>query len=131
MKAKTHVVAGLTLAAAAFALLVPVAQAGPGARGIDAHERSSAAKLVATTTMEDAHQRMGVVSEPRTLVGIDAHERLGRQVGTPAPTGSSIADNAFDWGAAAIGASSALVLALLIGASLITARRYRGGPVPR
>ena len=35
----------------------------------------------------------------------------------------------FDWGSAAVGASSVLMLALLIGVSLVTVRRFRGGPL--
>jgi len=35
----------------------------------------------------------------------------------------------FDWGSAMVGASSALVLALLIGLSLVTVRRFRAGPL--
>jgi hypothetical protein len=34
----------------------------------------------------------------------------------------------FDWSSAAVGASSALMLALLIGVSLVTVRRVRTGP---
>jgi hypothetical protein len=39
-------------------------------------------------------------------------------------------DSRFDWSAAAIGASSALMLAFLIGISLVSARHFRGGPMP-
>ncbi len=50
---------------------------------------------------------------------------------TPISQERAPGDGGFDWGSAAIGASSAVMLALLIGASLLTARRLRGGPMPR
>ncbi len=131
MKVKTRIAAVLVLAIAAVTLLVPAARAGPGTPGIDANDRAHFGKSLATTAMQDAHQRVGIVSQPRTLVAVDAHERLGARVSTPAPTRSSVDDAGFDWGAAAIGASSGLVFALLIGASLLTARRYRHRPLPR
>lgn len=132
MKVKTQIVAVLVLAIAAVALLVPVAQAGQGTPGrIDAHDRAHFPQPHASTAMQDANQRFGIVSEPSQLLRLDANERQGPRVSTPTPTGSGISDTGFDWGAAVVGASFALMLALLIGASLLTARHYRGRPLPR
>jgi len=53
-----------------------------------------------------------------------------KQLGAPAQELAS-GDGGFDWGSAAIGASSVFMLALLIASSLLTARRLRGGPLAR
>jgi hypothetical protein len=61
---------------------------------------------------------------------VDGPER-GQPVQAISPiTQISGDDNSgFDWEAAIVGASSALMLALLIGVGLLTARRFRGGQV--
>lgn len=64
------------------------------------------------------------------LVGyVDGGQRSEPFAATPAETIVVADDSGFDWGSAAIGASSALMLALLIGVSLVTVRRFRPGPL--
>lgn len=83
-----------------------------------------------------ANERATIGAQPVTTGGlgnyVDSFER-GAPVQVTSPiTEVGVADNSrFDWGAAVVGASSALMLALLIGGSLLTARRFRGGPLPR
>lgn len=60
---------------------------------------------------------------------VDGPERSEPLVGTPGETIVAADDSGFDWGSAMVGASSALVLALLIGVSLVTVRRFRTGPL--
>lgn len=127
---KAQTVGIAVLAVVASVLVVPVALGSMGP-GIDAHERVSASKSAGTTTMQDAHQRTGLSSGSMQRDAVDAHERLAPRVETPAPTALGTGDTWFDWGKTAIGASSALLLTLIIGASVFAARRYRGSPLPR
>lgn len=125
-----------TAAALAFSAL---AVAGPAVAGTpldsyrDGPERHSAltsAEAAAPDWFERAAARGQVSSAPLDNYR-DAFER-GAPVQVTSPiTEISTADNSrFDWGAAAVGGSSALILALLIGGVLLTVRHFRGGPLP-
>jgi len=59
---------------------------------------------------------------------VDGPQRSEPLVGT-GETIVTVDGSGFDWGSAAVGASSVLMLALLIGVSLVTVRRFRGGPL--
>ena len=62
---------------------------------------------------------------------VDGPERGAAVRGTtPISQGPVTGGSGFDWGTAALGASFALMLALLIGVSVLTARYFRGGPLP-
>ena len=60
---------------------------------------------------------------------VDGPQRSEPLVGAPGETIVAADGSGFDWGSAMVGASSALVLALLIGVSLVTVRRFRAGPL--
>ena len=70
-----------------------------------------------------------VVSE--ALVGyVDGPERgAPLRSTTPVSVGLGSDDGGFDWGAAAVGATSVFMFGLLIGGSLLTVRHFRGGPL--
>ena len=103
---------------------------------VDANERARIvhrAVTPSTTRYLDAGERAsrGPLSLPQVVGYVDAFER-----GEPAPAASPLqanptAGDGFGWSPAAIGASSALLLALLLGASLIAARHSRGRPLAR
>lgn len=101
---------------------------------VDANERSRPFQPAPTVVSRylDASERSqaGQNVVPAHLIGyVDAAER-----GRPVPQTSPIlatpnADSGFEWGAAAVGASSALMLAFLVGASLLTVRQFRNRPL--
>jgi hypothetical protein len=75
--------------------------------------------------LQDANER--ALDESRGVVVrvIDAHERLAPQASAPSLEIASDGDSGFAW-TAVIGASSAFVFALLVGASVIVVRYTRG-----
>jgi hypothetical protein len=104
---------------------------------LDANERSRPVSAELSTGVGgylDAGERSRAAQSvvPAQLIGyVDAFER-GRPVPQSSPISAGpIADSGFEWGAAAVGASSALMLAFLIGASLLTARHFRSRPLAR
>jgi hypothetical protein len=105
-----------------------------------ANERATIAQPVPTGALDaglkgvrDYHESGTTVLSPAAAVAyFRANE--GVTLAQPMSTGTSqvaqieAADaSGFDWGSAAIGATSVLMLALLIGVSLVTTRRFRGG----
>lgn len=84
---------------------------------LDANERVRAAQPVTSTLVaeyRDAFERAQPPSETFPVATISVSDASG-----------------FDWGSAAVGASSAILLALLVGASLIVTRHSRGRPLAR
>jgi len=73
---------------------------------------------------------------PAAIAYFNANERAtmtgdGAAVATAAePDVRAARAGGFDWGDAGVGASSALLLALLVGVSLLAARHLRSSPVP-
>ena len=121
------------------------------ASGQDAHERSAGLSGQAAIEYFDANERATLAKSPGEnaveyfranelatlvqagsaghLVGyVDGGQRSEPLVGTGETTVAAD-DSGFDWGSAMVGASSVLMLALLIGVSLVTVRRFRGGPL--
>ena len=99
--------------------------------GQDAHERSAGSTQAAIEYFR-ANERATLVQAGSTgaLVGyVDGPQRSEPFVGTRGETIVGADGGGFDWGSAMVGASSALVLALLIGVSLMTVRRFRTGPL--
>ena len=121
------------------------------ATGQDAHERSKAVSGPAAIEYFDANERATLAKSPgeTTIAYFRANERAtigqsgpsGALAGyldgaqrseplTPGPVRIDSTDKSgFDWSSAAVGASSALMLALLIGVSLVTVRRFRARPL--
>lgn len=148
MNIKTRIATTVALAAGLLTLVSTAVAAGPQAGFSDANERSVIAPSVPTLISDsvDAHQRSHVVGSaattgaagalgatlrlaPPRLVGhVDVFEPV---TGQPTHSTSASIDSGFDWSAAAIGASSTLLLALLIGASVGIARRSHGEPLVR
>jgi hypothetical protein len=145
MNLKGHITMTAALAASALTFVATAA-------GQDAHERSAGSALtsVATAASRDAHERSTGSSaqaaieyfranERATLVQagstgalvayVDGPQRSEPFVDTSGETLVAADGSGFDWGSAMMGASSALVLALLIGVSLVTVRRFRAGPL--
>jgi hypothetical protein len=139
LKAQMTTIAALTVSALALA---------GTATGQDAHERGKAVSGQAAIAYFDANERATLAKSPgenaieyfranematlgsagsTALVGyVDGPQRIELLT---QPTGFEVADGSgFDWSSAAVGASSALMLALLIGVSLVTVRRLRTGP---
>jgi hypothetical protein len=127
MNLKGHIVMAAALAGSALTFVGTAA-------GQDAHERSAGSTLtfVGTASGRDAHERATPVQAASTgalVAYVDGPQRSGPLVGTPGEPIVASDDGGFDWGSAMVGASSALVLALLIGVSLVTVRRFRAGPL--
>jgi hypothetical protein len=131
MNIRTRIATTVALAAGLLALASPAGAATPQ----DANERAGAAVSVpgAVSGYTDANGRSAIGTGRGAGADsyLDAAGRAAAFAGVDeAPTGSSIVSgDGFDWSAAAIGASSGLVLALLLGGGLIFARRYRSGPI--
>ena len=140
-----------TAALALTALLVASAPAGatPGAGYMDAPERAAA-----TTTGSDAvaYFRANELSTlvrsagPAAIAYFNANERAtmgpssyvdvgmrGNRVAssTPLTVGEPTSTGGFDWGDAAVGASSAAMLLLLVGGSFVLVRHSRGRELAR
>jgi hypothetical protein len=103
------------------------------AAGQDAHERSAGVSGQAAVEYFRANELATIRQSGSTgaLAGyVDSAQRSESLKTTPGPgQGEAVAGSGFDWGSAAVGASSALILALLIGVSLVTVRRFRAGPL--
>lgn len=155
MKLQRQIKTAAALAVSTLAVAGPAAAGSPLNGYRDAHERGAAATSgEAAIAYFVANERSTLVQPAResAIKYFRANERAslaqsattggllgyvdGPERGQPVQAISPIAEiraddnNGFDWGAAVVGASSALMLALLIGVSLLTARRFRGGPVP-
>jgi hypothetical protein len=153
MKLKAQIGAFLALTAGLLAFASIAVAAGPQTSFRDANERAGALSSAQASipTYADAHARsqVGQALSPNDAVAyFEAAERAAAGVarvnagqpighvdeftGTKLAVGSShvstgvSVDDGFDWSAAAIGASTTLMLALLTGASLILTRRSRG-----
>jgi hypothetical protein len=139
-----------TAAALAFSAL---AVAGPAAAGspLNGHERGAAASSGEAAIAYFVANERSTLAQPSGEAAIKyfhenerataatsgdaaiayflANERA--TIGaTPIAQELASGDGGFDLGAAAVGASFALMLALLIGASLLVARHVRSGPLP-
>ena len=86
----------------------------------------------------NANERSTLVDSagPAAIAYFNANERAtmtgdGATVATAEPDVRAARAGGFDWGDAGVGASSALLLALLVGVSLLAARHLRGSPVLR
>ena len=144
MKLKSQISTILALTAGMLALATTAVAAEPQASYRDANERAGAAPTAQTSISNgaDAHARSQTASATPSTSGqyLDAAERAAAGathanagqpvghvdvfVGSKTPVGSSsVSTRSFDWSAAAIGASSTLMLALFIGAT-------RPGPGP-
>jgi hypothetical protein len=100
--------------------------------GQDAHERSARSSAHASIEYFRANERATLVQGGSTgalVAYVDGPQRSEPLVGAPGETIVAADDSGFDWGSAMVGASSALMLALLIGVSLMTVRRFRAGPL--
>jgi hypothetical protein len=154
MKLQTQIKTAAALALSALAVAGPAAAGSPLDGYRDAHERGAAAtsgeaaiayfvanerSTLAQPSGEAAikyfheNERASLAQSATTgaLVGyVDGPERGAHPVGTTLVSQRTADDSLLDWGAAAVGASFALMLALLIGVSLVTARHFRSGPLP-
>jgi hypothetical protein len=150
--ATTVLLLGLTT----LALASSAVAAGPQGSYRDANERAGAAAALPAqvSAYSDANSRSQAVqatSPAGAAAYLDAAERAAADArvtpgqvvghvdvfeGTKTPVGPAdvtpvaISDG-FDWGAAAIGASSMFMVALLVGAALIFTRRPHGGLIAR
>lgn len=156
MKSKTRIGATVALATGLLALASTAVAAGPQASYRDANERGGPMGSVQTSVADygDAHERSQVIraTSPASVGYLDAAERAtagqrvnsahllghvdvferGEPVTGPAPGSTGVdVESGFAWSAAAIGASSALMLVLLFGASMILVRHSRGRPLAR
>jgi hypothetical protein len=126
MNLKAQITMAAALAVSAFTF------AGTAA-GQDAHERSAGNSRQAAIEYfwANEHATVGQSGSAGHLVDyVDGAQRSEPLTGTPGPAQIEAVDGSgFDWGSAMVGASSALVLALLIGLSLVTVRRFRAGPL--
>jgi len=155
MKLQKQIKTAAALAFSALAVAGPVAAGSPLNGYRDAHERGAAAtsgeaaiayfvaserSTLAQPSGEAAikyfneNERASVAQSATTgvLAGyLDGPERGAPPVGTTLISQRTADEGGgFDWSAAALGASFALMFALLIGVSLLTARHVRGGPLP-
>lgn len=143
MNLKRHITATAVLAVSALAI------AGT-ATGQDAHERSAAVSGQAAIEYFDANERATLAKSPgvnaieyfranelatlvqsggnRLAAYTDGAQRSKPLAGPRDTTVATSEGAGFDWSSAAVGASSALMLALLIGVSLLSVRRFRTGP---
>ena len=123
MRIRLHSSNGLTLAVVAF-LFRSCARVCkcPGTPTADANERSATATILGIA-MQDANQRASGQSSDVIVRVIDANERLAPQASAPNIAIASD-DSGFAW-TAVIGASSAFLFALLVGASVIIVRHTR------
>lgn len=82
---------------------------------------------------ENERATMAESAPSGALVGyVDSPERGAPHVGTTLISQGTVdGGSEFDWSAAVVGASSALILVLLIGVSLVVARNTRGRPLAR
>ena len=99
--------------------------------GQDAHERTSGSSAAqAAIEYFRANERATLVQAGSTGALVAYVDGPQRSESLTQPTRIVAADGSgFDWGSAMVGASSALVLALLIGLSLVTVRGFRAGPL--
>jgi hypothetical protein len=125
--------AGIAVAAAAFAALVPVAQADPGLQGNpDAYARAVAARQVELSPSfrgsPDSIDRNAAAREARKQTGTSADASLrhfvandnrGQAIGSPVGSTQQTASGAgFDWNDFGIGASAGVALTLLLGVGI-------------
>lgn len=146
MKLKGHITMTAALAASALTFVGTAA-------GQDAHERSAGVSGQTAVEYFIENERATLVKPASdhaieyfranelatirqsgstgALAGyVDSAQRSESLKTTPGPgQGEAVDGSGFDWGSAMVGASSALVLALLIGVSLVTVRRFRAGPL--
>jgi hypothetical protein len=123
MKIRLHPPIGLVVAIVAFVLVAAPAHAGPRTPAADANERSATVPVLGIA-MQDANQRAANHATGVVVRVIDAHERLAPQASAPSLEIASDGGSGFAW-TAVIGASSAFVFALLVGAGLILVRHTR------
>jgi hypothetical protein len=130
MNFTTRIATTVVLAAGLLAL------ASPALAGVsqDAHERTVVtANGPAVSSYTDASGRSSIGAG--TASGFDSYldaagrAAAGARLDDAATASSTVIGDGFDWSAAAIGASTGLVLAALLGATLFFARRLRGGPI--
>jgi hypothetical protein len=119
---RLHPSNGLILAVVAFVFVAAPAYAGPGTPAADANERSATATILGIA-MQDANQRASGQSSDVIGRVTDANERLAPRASAPSLEIASD-DSGFAW-TAVIGASSAFLFALLVGASVILVRYNR------
>jgi hypothetical protein len=137
---KRRLLTGLALALAAAAVVAPAGQARPegmtplqwqqwqadradGSQGLSAVDRerikstagSAGVSTSVTSLGHDRLQRGDLVTTSDTVRPIQA------------PAATTVEGSGFDWGDASIGAGGALVVALMLGAMLVAARRLSGG----
>jgi hypothetical protein len=140
----------IVVATGAMAAVLAVAGPAVAGPGGDAHDRAAVPGRSAVeffyanerATMQDqgqaaiayfrANERATMPdSSSAQLAGyVDGASRSGL-VATETQGAVLISDDAFDWGAAAIGASSAFALAILLGGTLVIARHTRGRALAR
>jgi hypothetical protein len=154
MKLQRQIKTAAALAFSALAVASPAVAGSPFNGYRDAHERGAAAtsgeaaiayfiaserSTLAQPSGESAikyfHENERATLAQSATTGVLAGYVDGPERGQPVRAISAITqisadDSGFDWGTAVVGASSTLMLALLIGVGLLTARRFRGGPVP-
>lgn len=122
------------------------------AAGQDAHERSAGVSGQAAIQYFDANERATLAKSPGVnaieyfranelatiaqsgssgaLAGyLDSAQRSDSLMTPPPSPGDAVDGSGFDWGSAAVGASSALMLALLVGGTFATLRRFRTRPL--
>jgi hypothetical protein len=135
LKEKTMIRVTITLALLAIAIAVPVAQAeAPDAfeRAVIAHHQMLNADVAASAVAPDAFER-AVIAHRRLSYGpldpgIAAAIRMHRSATAPAPRGTAVNSDGFDWGDSGIGAGAMLALVLSLtslrkGTLIIRARR--------
>jgi hypothetical protein len=111
-----------------------VQSAGPAAIAyFRANERKTLVSETSAALRGTVNPHRGpLVSEvSTTLNGYVDNNRQPGQAGAPAVEAEPVQAGGFDWQDAAVGASSALMLGLLIGGSLIVVRHSRGRELAR
>ena len=129
MKLQKQIKTAAALALSALAVAGPAAAGTPLDSYRDGPERHSAlTSAEAAIAYFYANERSQGPVASKALVGyVDGPERgaLLRST-TPVSVGLGSDDGGFDWGAAAVGATSVLMFGLLIGGSL-SVKHFRGG----
>ena len=123
---------GFALALAVAAVVAPAGQARPeGMTPLQWQEwqaqRADGSQGLSAVDRERIKSTAGATSAT-TSSTIVSHDRLERgDLVVQVPAASTVEGSGFDWGDASIGAGSVLIVALMLGATLVATRRLSGG----
>jgi len=117
---------------------IPTVRPAQVVRDVSARDaRESAGKAAIAYFKANESSTLVDSAGPAAIAYFRANERAtmndgsGSVAATSADGVRAARASGFDWGDAGVGASSALLLALLVGVSLLAARHLRSNPVPR